>query len=314
MYLIPFTLYLICIMHTGIIFDIKRYAIHDGPGIRTTVFFKGCPLTCPWCHNPEGISRSPRVIYLKNMCIGCLECLEACPQNALSQGPDKIQTDEAFCRHCGACVDVCPAGARERAGKTETVGSLMETIRKDVPFFDTSGGGVTFSGGEPLMQAEFLLEMLDACGKEDIHRTLDTTGYTDPDTLKRVARGTDLFLFDLKFMDTEKHRHFTGVSNEQILKNLETLAGSSSRIIVRIPLIPGINDDEDNINNMAIFLAHVPQIKTVHILPYHDFQKSKYEKFSMNYQARDIKPPSPKRVAAIQKQLINTGLSVEVGG
>ncbi len=301
-------------MQTGIIFDIKRYAIHDGPGIRTTVFFKGCPLTCPWCHNPEGIGRSPRVVYRKSVCIGCRECLEACPENALSAGPDGIDTDEARCKQCGSCVNICPAGARELIGKTETVDSLMEIIRKDVPFFDTSGGGVTFSGGEPLMQAEFLLEILAACGKEDIHRTLDTTGYTDPDTLKRVARHTDLFLFDLKFMDPEKHRLYTGVSNEQILINLETLARLDKGIIVRIPLIPGINDDAATINSMAAFLAHLPQIKTVHILPYHDFQKSKYDKFSINYKARDVEPPSPERVAAIQNRLAGTGLSVEVGG
>jgi len=301
-------------MQTGIIFDIKRYAIHDGPGIRTTVFFKGCPLTCPWCHNPEGIDRSPRVVYRNSKCIGCRECLEACPENALFEGPVGIRTDEARCKHCGSCVNACPAGARDLVGKTETVESLMHIIRKDVPFFDTSGGGVTFSGGEPLMQAEFLLEMLDACGQEDIHRALDTTGYTDPDTLKRVAHHTDLFLFDLKFMDPEKHRHYTGVSNEQILKNLEALACNKNRIIIRIPLIPGINDDEDNINSFAAFIAHLPQIKTVHILPYHDFQKSKYDKFSMNYKARDVKPPSPDRVEAIRMKLAGTGLSVEVGG
>ena len=300
-------------MH-GIIFDIKRYAIHDGPGIRTTVFFKGCPLTCPWCHNPEGIDRSPRVVYRKNACIGCRECMEACPEKALSGGPDRIITNEALCNHCGACVDACPAAARERVGKIETVASLMDVIRKDVPFFDTSGGGVTFSGGEPLMQADFLLEMLAACGREDIHRALDTTGYTDPDTMKRVARLVDLFLFDLKFMDAKKHRHYTGVSNEQILKNLETLAGLVKEIILRIPLIPGINDDEDNISKTAVFLDHLPQIKTVHILPYHDFQKSKYDKFSMNYKARDVKPSSPERVEAIRKQLADNGLSVEVGG
>ena len=151
----------------GIIFDIKRYAIHDGPGIRTTVFFKGCPLTCAWCHNPEGIDRSPRVVYRKGKCIGCLECTGACPEKALSAGSNRIITDEDLCKHCSACVNVCPAGARELVGRTESVESLMDVIRKDVPFFDTSGGGVTFSGGEPLMQAEFLLEMLKACGKED---------------------------------------------------------------------------------------------------------------------------------------------------
>jgi pyruvate formate lyase activating enzyme len=316
LYLIPYTVYLIpiYIMQTGIIFDIKRYAIHDGPGIRTTVFFKGCPLTCPWCHNPEGIDRSTRVVYRKSVCIGCLECLEACPEQALSATPDGILTDEKCCQHCGTCVDTCPSGAREQVGNTETVSSLMHLIKKDVPFFDTSGGGVTFSGGEPLMQAEFLLALLEACGQEDIHRAVDTTGYTDLDTLMRVARNTDLFLFDLKFMDTEKHRRYTGVSNEQILENLEALASHGNRIIIRIPLIPGINDDEDNIDGTATYLAHLPQIKKVHILPYHDFQKSKYDKFSMNYNAHDVKPPSPDRVEAIQNQLARIGLSVEVGG
>jgi pyruvate formate lyase activating enzyme len=190
----------------------------------------------------------------------------------------------------------------------------MAAIRKDVPFFDTSGGGVTFSGGEPLVQAEFLMEMLQACGKEDIHRALDTSGYTDPETLKRLAPHIDLFLFDLKFMDAEKHRHYTGVSNEQILKNLEMLARLNSRIIIRIPLIPGINDDEDNISAIGSLLAHLPQIESVHILPYHDFQKSKYEKFSMNYTARDVKPPSSEKVASIRNLLAGAGLSVEVGG
>jgi len=300
-------------MH-GIIFDIKRYAIHDGPGIRTTVFFKGCPLACPWCHNPEGIEPSPQVVYRKSKCIGCLECVDACPEKALSAGPDGIITDDALCNLCGTCVKVCPAAARELVGENKTVESLMDIIRKDVPFFDTSGGGVTFSGGEPLMQAEFLLEMLKACGKEDIHRALDTTGYTDLDTLKLVARHTDLFLFDLKFIDLKKHRHYTGVSNEHILKNLETLAQNNSRVIIRIPLIPGINDDDDNINRTVSYLDHLPQIESVHILPYHDFQKSKYDTFSMNYKARDVNPPSPARVEEIRKQLAGTGLNIEVGG
>jgi len=300
-------------MH-GIIFDIKRYAIHDGPGIRTTVFFKGCPLACPWCHNPEGIDRYPRLVYRKSKCILGLECVEACPEKALSLGPDGIITDEALCNLCGACVDACPAGAREMVGQKISVESLMENIRKDVPFFDTSGGGVTFSGGEPLMQAEFLLAMLKACGKEDIHRTLDTTGYTDLGTLKQVARHTDLVLFDLKFIDPKKHRHYTGVSNEQILKNLETLAQNDSRVIIRIPLIPGINDDDDNINSTVSLLLHLPQIESVHILPYHDFQTRKYDTFSINYKARDVDPPSPARVEEIRKQLAVSGLNIEVGG
>ncbi|MBW2611913.1 MAG: glycyl-radical enzyme activating protein [Deltaproteobacteria bacterium] len=301
-------------MQTGIIFDIKRYAIHDGPGIRTTVFLKGCPLECPWCHNPEGIDKDPRVVYRKNICIVCRACIEACPGQALSLTPDGVHTDSARCRHCGACVDACPSGARERVGTIETVQSLFDIIKKDVAFYETSGGGVTFSGGEPLVQADFLLEILQICGREDIHRALDTTGYTDTDTLMRVARHTDLFLFDLKFMDAAKHRHYTGVSNEQILKNLEKLAHHGSRIIIRIPLIPGINDDKDNIENTATFLQHLPQLEMVHILPYHDFQKNKYAKFSMKYNAGDIEPPSSGRIEEIKARLTDIGLRVAVGG
>jgi len=299
---------------TGIIFDIKRYAIHDGPGIRTTLFLKGCPLNCRWCHNPEGIGKDPQVVYRKAKCIGCRACIEACPEHALSLKPDGIVTDVRRCKNCGACVEACPSGAREQVGKIETVQSVLDIIKKDVPFYDSSGGGVTFSGGEPLMQVEFLLDLLKKCGREEIHRAVDTAGFADTETLMRVARHTDLFLFDLKFMNPEKHRLYTGVSNEQILKNLESLALHGSEIIVRIPLIPGINDDDDNIESTGTFLHHLPQIKTVHILPYHDFQKSKYEKFEINYSAETVMPSSPDRVQEIKARLAGNGLKVEIGG
>ncbi|MEK6192986.1 MAG: glycyl-radical enzyme activating protein [Deltaproteobacteria bacterium] len=301
-------------MQTGIIFDIKRYAIHDGPGIRPTVFFKGCPLTCPWCHNPEGIDRSQRVVYRKSVCIGCLECLEACPEQALSATPDGIHTDEQCCQHCGTCVDACPSGAREQVGKNETVSSLMHLIKKDVPFFDTSGGGVTFSGGEPLMQPEFLFECLRLCGRAGIHRAVDTSGYAELEIIKQIAMETDLFLYDLKFMDSEKHRHFTGVSNPLILTNLKYLARSGARVTIRFPLIPGINDNDENIDLVGMFLRILPEIETVHILPYHGYQENKYIHLDTIYMAKNIPTPTPDDLSRAKKRFEGFGLKVDIGG
>ena len=299
---------------TGIIFDIKKYAIHDGPGIRTTVFLKGCPLSCPWCHNPEGLSIKPQVVYNREKCIGCGECVTACPENALSLSPQGVETDFARCRHHGTCVLICPAEARESAGETISVENLVNIIAKDVPFYDESGGGVTFSGGEPLFQPEFLMAVLDACAILHIHRAVDTTGYTDSDTITAVAERSDLFLFDLKLMDPEKHKCYTGVSNRKILANLERIAGMDLDIIIRMPLLPGINDDDENIDKTGRFIAALPGVRKIDILPYHDFQKTKYSKFAIPYRAEAIASPSNQQVAAVVERLEDFGLNVTIGG
>lgn len=299
---------------TGKIFDIKRYAIHDGPGIRTTVFFKGCPLSCRWCHNPEGLQNAPTIMYESKRCIGCGECVEGCPEAAISMTSAGVATNFHRCICCGVCEDLCPAGARKLTRRTVTTNQLMEIIKKDSVFYDASGGGVTFSGGEPLLQADFLIELLDECGRCEIHRTVDTSGYSDKDTLKAIAQRTELFLFDLKLIDSQRHKQLTGVSNKMILDNLSFLHDVEANITIRIPLIPGMNDDDENMNQICDFLATLPRIRDVHILPYHDFQKSKYTKLGVPYDADNILMPDPDRLASSLRQFKDRGFQVNLGG
>jgi pyruvate formate lyase activating enzyme len=301
-------------MTTGTIFDIKRYAIHDGPGIRTTVFMKGCPLACRWCHNPEGVNPEPFLAYKKEKCILCGECVENCPEQALCLEEYGVVPSGSPCKNCFTCAEVCPAEAREKVGRKLTAPELFAEIQKDTPFYDTSKGGVTFSGGEPLMQVEFLIEVLKLCGKQDIHRAVDSTGHASHETLMSVARQTDLFLFDLKMMDSNKHKKYTGVSNHLILDNLRHLAQKEIDLIIRIPLIPGINNDMENLDRTGSFLNSLPGVKKVHILPYHDFQKSKYARFEMQDSTGNITLPTQDMILDAKKRLENFGLEVAIGG
>ena len=207
-------------MTNGTIFDIKRYAIHDGPGIRTTVFLKGCPLQCWWCHNPEGLSEDSQRFYNADRCIGCEICMDTCPNHALAMGPDGVILEPQKCDHCFNCAQVCPTEATRKIGRSVDVSELLQVIEQDRLFYDQSGGGVTFSGGEPLSQTPFLIEMLSACGRIGFHRAVDTSGYAEPDQILAVAEHTDLFLYDLKLMDSQKHLKYTGMTNELILENL----------------------------------------------------------------------------------------------
>lgn len=301
-------------MQIGTIFDIKKYAIHDGPGIRTTVFFKGCPLSCDWCHNPEGLKAEKQRVYRADRCIGCEECVQACAEDAITLSEAGIVSDQNRCVRCGACAATCPSQAMEFAGSEMTVDQVMARIAKDVLFYDESGGGVTFSGGEPLMQADFLCALLDACGELHIHRTVDTTGYTDADVISRVARRTDLFLYDLKHMDSDRHRQFTGVSNRRILANLNFLAAQRAHIQIRIPVIPGLNNDTKNIERTGAFLAAHPNLRKVNLLPLHLNGRAKYMRLGLARPKDTVHIPSPEAMHAMAVRLEGFGLEVNIGG
>ncbi|MBT8372727.1 MAG: glycyl-radical enzyme activating protein [Deltaproteobacteria bacterium] len=301
-------------MQTGKIFDIKKFAIHDGPGIRTTVFFKGCPLSCRWCHNPEGISKSTQRIYRRERCIGCEECIKVCPNGAVVEKEKRLHWIATDCNFCKTCAQVCPAEAVEFIGRTMSVDEIMAEIAKDTVFYNQSHGGVTISGGEPLMQTSFLLKLLDACGELDLHRAVDTCGHTDTQTLLRVASRTELFLFDLKHMDPEKHCRYTGVSNEMILTNLIGLCQRGARSIVRVPLIPGFNCDEENIERTGEFIASLAGIPQVNLLPFHRTAVTKYKSLELENKAIDIKLPSKNYLETVARRLEHYDLQVKIGG
>jgi pyruvate formate lyase activating enzyme len=298
----------------GTVFDIRKFSIHDGPGIRTTVFFKGCPLRCGWCHNPESQARARELVYRANRCIRCGACEAACAQHAISSAGDGVITDAEACTLCGACVEACYAEAREIVGRDVAPAQVMAEIERDLPFYDESGGGATFSGGEPLLQPDFLLALLRACREKEIHTALDTCGFAGWETLDMVREYVDLFLYDLKLMDAARHRRFTGVSNELILRNLGKLSARGHEIVLRVPVIPGINDDEENIRGLGACAAALPGLNRVDLLPYHRIGAEKYQRLNQVYSLPEVHAPSQDRMAEIAETIQAFGLHVTIGG
>jgi pyruvate formate lyase activating enzyme len=302
-------------MKTPLIFDTKRYSINDGPGIRLTIFFKGCPLSCLWCHNPEGMSPKIQKLYSASKCIGAVECINICDQDALTLTKNGIVTDPYLCNLCGDCARVCPTKAIEMSGELQSAEDIMKLINKERFIFDGSGGGVTFSGGEPLMHHKFLINLLELCGKEGIHRTVDTSGYAPAKILLDVAQQTDHFLYDLKLMDSKKHKTYTGVPNERILSNLKLLAESGASINIRIPLINGINTDNDNIQKTAEFIQSLAgERKKVNLLPFHNIAQKKYEKLAQPFNVNGMNEPTNEQQEHILSIFKSYGLSAEIGG
>ena len=298
-----------------LIFDIKRYAINDGPGIRIAIYFKGCPLRCAWCHNPESQSHKVQKLYTASKCIGAQDCIKICPEDALTLTPDGIVTDGEKCTLCGLCADACPTKAIEMSGKAYNAAELMEIIERERIHIEHSEGGVTFSGGEPLMYPDFLLEMLELCQKNGLHSAIDTCGYTSTETLLKVVKFTDLFLYDLKLMDPILHKKWTGKDNKLILDNLVRLAETGADINIRIPFIQNVNTSEKEVSEMARFIAALPgKTPLVSILPYHNIAAHKYNKLGSSYNEFDMAEPTENEIKQAEEIFRSYGIIIEVGG
>ena len=301
-------------MEQGLVFDIKRYTIHDGPGIRTTVHLKGCPLSCWWCHNPESQSMLPELLYKPDRCIDCGACVSACGQGAVLSTAEGYPTDPLKCRGSGACADVCPADARELCGRQMPVVDLMRVILKDRIFYDQSHGGVTFSGGEPLMQPAFVMEALRACRHEEIHTAIDTCGFVSESALLETVPLTNLYLYDLKFMDSAQHKKYTGVDNELILSNLTKLGEAGAAINARIPFIPGINSSDEEMKRMGEYLNTVKGLTRVNLLPYHAVAAGKHRRWGIEYKLEETLPPTEHNLRKAAAILERYSLKVHIGG
>jgi pyruvate formate lyase activating enzyme len=287
---------------------------------------KGCPLRCAWCHNPESQSPEVQKLYTASKCIGAQDCIEVCPNNALTLTSEGIVTDTQACKLCGLCAEACPSKAIEMSGKLYGVEDLMQIIERERVHIEHSNGGVTFSGGEPLIHSEFLIEMLKACGEKGLHRAVDTCGFASTETLLEVAKHTDLFLFDLKLMDPVQHKKWTGVDNRLILKNLKILAEIGANINIRIPFIKNVNTGIEEISGMAKFVSQLSLRKrglettsplqklTVNLLPYHNIASGKYKKLEMFYDSAAMDEPTAEDQKSAAEIFGKYGIEVEIGG
>lgn len=299
---------------SGWVFDIERYATGDGPGIRTLVFLKGCPLCCQWCDNPESQETQPQILYHKNKCVGCGRCIESCPEGA-------IQSDEEFglltnpeqCVLCGLCTEVCYSDARSIVGRRMTVGEVLDEVEKDRMFYETSGGGVTLSGGEPLAQPRFAEALVKEFKARGFHTALETSGFGPWNTLSKLTDCLDLIFYDVKHIDSKRHKELTGVDNRLILENLRRLAARFSPIVVRIPFVPGANDSREDQMMMYRFLSGLGNISWVEILPYHRLGLSKYEGLGRAYGLGTAPSVNKRELSYLVDLGKEAGIDVKVG-
>lgn len=295
----------------GIITEFKRFATHDGPGIRTTVFFKGCPLRCIWCSNPETWVAHPQLYFKINKCTACKLCVKVCPLNVITINENVKKIDRSRCDLCMRCVEVCEYDALEIVGKYVTVEEVVNVVERDLIFYQRSGGGVTLSGGEPLQQPEFATQVLKVCKQRGIHTVLDTCGYAKPEVLQQVLEYTDLVLLDIKHMDPEKHKAYTGVSNDLILDNAKLMADCCD-LRFSLPLVPNINDSENNIRKTCEFAKSIG-VKYIDIEPLHKFGEHKYHFLGLETPYSTLQSPTAEEIRAVKRLIEQYGLKTTIG-
>ena len=295
----------------GLVFNIQKFSIHDGTGVRTLVFMKGCPMSCMWCSNPESQSFEVEFMDIKSNCTGCRKCYHICPQHAVS--PDTLDIDRTVCNACGKCADVCYSNAKKQVGRLYSVDELVGMVEKDYIMYRNSGGGVTVGGGEPTAQHEFVGHLLKECRSINIHTAIETCGYADKEKFKYTVENADQVFFDLKHMDAKKHAELTGVSNDLILENARELSKTDKEIIFRIPLIPILNSDTENIMKTGEFIFSLMTSSNdikVEILPYHEMGKGKYDGLNRKYELHNIKTPAKEHIVRCKEILKKSGCDV----
>jgi len=301
-------------MLKGMVFDIQRFSLHDGPGVRTILFLKGCSLRCKWCSNPESQLSSPELLYTKSLCKLCGNCVNACPENALSLTTTGLEINRSLCSACGLCAAACNTGALEISGKEYSVDETVSSLLKDRFYYEVSGGGVTISGGEPLLQDEFVKSILIKLKSLNIHTPVETAGLVEWKAIKNILDYTDLFLYDIKHLQNEKHISGTGDENNLILENLKKLLDSGAEVIIRYPLIPGFNMDREYVFQLIDFLLLL-KVNTIHLLPYHNLGISKYWRLNRVYELSNLSPPSSEEIKEIEMILRdNTYFNILVNG
>jgi pyruvate formate lyase activating enzyme len=297
---------------TGIIYDIQRFSLHDGPGIRTIIFFKGCPLRCKWCCNPESQMKNNQIMYIKNNCIDCRKCIQVCPTGAIDLENKKIIHTK--CIACGKCVEVCYANALQMIGKEITVKEVFTEIQKDSVYYKHSNGGITLSGGEALSQPEFATELLKACKNAGYNTSIETTSFASLESINKVLEYVDLVLLDIKVMNSKLHKVYTGQSNDLILNNIKHIVDTGKEVIIRIPLIPSVNDTDENISKTINFIKELQLIKEVHILPYHRLGINKYDYLGYDYLLKHKLTPEEEHIESIKDMFEKEGFICKIGG
>jgi len=291
----------------GIIFDIQRYSIHDGPGISTIIFFKGCTLDCLWCSNPEGKKPGPDLTWNEHNCIHCEKCEILCPNGAIKETEKGLKIiDRKLCNYCGICDENCYANAMQLCGRYVSADEVISEVKKDTQFYLESGGGVTLSGGEPLAQPEFALKLLKGCKKNNLNTCVETAGHVPWENFESLAKYVDLFLYDIKLIDPIKHQECVGVSNELILENARRLSNINAKLLIRVPVIPEYNDDEENIKIIAQFTRELKSAQGLELLPYHKFGSAKWRRLDQKYLLEKIQPP-PEHVMKMLRELAKIG-------